>query len=70
MLLLPEAHDDGMILSDCPTCGRRELRGLRSVHAHHTSRGAALAVTCTACGSVLRAGTNDLLRPVPLDVVA
>jgi uncharacterized Zn finger protein len=59
-----------MILSDCPTCGRRELRGLRSVHAHHTSQGTSLAVTCTACGSVLRAGTNRLLRPAPLDVVA
>lgn len=59
-----------MILSDCSTCGRRELRGLRSVHAHHTERGATLAVTCSACGSVLRAGTNHLLRPAPLDVVA
>jgi uncharacterized Zn finger protein len=59
-----------MILSDCPSCGRRELRGIRSVHAHHVSGGDALAITCNGCGSVLRAGTNRVLRAASLDIVA
>ena len=69
-LLVSEAHDAPMILSDCPTCGRRELRGVRSVHAHHSTGGDTLAITCNGCGSVLRAGTNRVLRPTTLDIVA
>lgn len=69
-LLIMRAHDGPMILSDCPTCGRRELRGMRSVHAHHSNRGDALAITCTGCGSVLRAGTNRVLRASALEIVA
>lgn len=51
-----------MTLSDCPICGRRELRGERSLHAFATPRGDVLALTCRRCGSVLTAGAGRVLR--------
>ena len=51
-----------MTLSDCPVCGRRELRGERSLHPFSTPRGDVLALTCRRCGSVLTAGSSRLLR--------
>lgn len=62
MLLLPEAHDQGMTLSDCPICGRRELRGERSLRPFATPRGDVLSLSCRRCGSVLSAGTSQVLR--------
>ncbi len=52
-----------MTLSDCPVCGRRELRGERSLHTFPTSTGDILALTCRRCGSVLTAAKNHVLRP-------
>jgi hypothetical protein len=51
-----------MTLSDCPICGRRELRGERSLHTFPTSGGDVLALTCRRCGSVLTAGSGRVLR--------
>jgi len=51
-----------MTLSDCPICGRRELRGERSLHAFPTAGGDVLALTCRRCGSVLTAGSSRVLR--------
>lgn len=51
-----------MTLCDCPRCGRRELRGPRSLHPVPTRRGQVLAVTCRGCGAVLRAGTREVLE--------
>ncbi len=51
-----------MTLSDCPICGRRELRGERSLRAFPTPRGDVLSVSCRRCGSVLSAGTSRVLR--------
>ena len=62
MLLINEAHDRAMTLSDCPICGRRELRGERSLRAFPTPRGDVLAITCRRCGSVLSASTSRVLR--------
>ena len=59
-----------MILADCPRCGRRELRGSRSVHLYGTDHGNVLAVTCRSCGAELVAGTSELLSPAPLHAVA
>ena len=51
-----------MTLSDCPICGRRELRGERSLRPFHTPRGEVLSISCRRCGSVLSAGTGRVLR--------
>ncbi len=51
-----------MNLSDCPVCGRRELRGERSLHPYSTPHGSVLALTCRRCGSVLSAGSSRVLR--------
>jgi hypothetical protein len=51
-----------MNLSDCPVCGRRELRGARSLHTVRTARGDLFALTCRGCGAELAAGSNRLLR--------
>ena len=56
------AHTAGMHLSDCAVCGRRELRGERSLHAFPTGTGEVLALTCRRCGSVLSAGSSRVLR--------
>ncbi len=58
-----------MHLSNCPTCGRRELRGDRSVHSFRTADGDVLALTCRRCGTVLAASSHRLLRPAPLDTL-
>jgi hypothetical protein len=59
---MAEAHNGVMTLSDCPICGRRELRGERSLHAFPTPRGDVLALTCRRCGSVVTAGSGRVLR--------
>ena len=59
-----------MTLCDCPCCGRRELRGARSLHAFSTPRGDVLALTCRRCGSVVTASSSRLLRPTSIDAVA
>jgi hypothetical protein len=52
--MLLSAHDAGMFLCECPSCGRRELRGPRSLVLTAT----AATATCRACGTeVLVAGT-------------
>ena len=51
-----------MTLSDCPICGRRELRGERSLRPFHTPRGDVLSISCRRCGSVLSAAGNRVLR--------
>ncbi len=58
-----------MHLSDCPRCGRRELRGDRAVHAVHTDAGDVLALTCRRCGSVMAASSRRLLRPTTVDAL-
>ena len=52
-----------MTLCDCPSCGRRELRGLRSLHSVPTNRGYVLALTCRRCGAEVSAATSRLVRP-------
>jgi transcription elongation factor Elf1 len=59
-----------MHLSDCPRCGRRELRGTRSLHTVTTRRGNVFASTCRGCGAELSASTNRVLRPSTMDAVA
>lgn len=59
-----------MTLSDCPVCGRRELRGARSLHTVGAGGIEVLALTCRGCGTQLAAGTNRVLRPAALHDVA
>ena len=59
-----------MHLTDCPHCGRRELRGARSLHTVATPRGDVLASTCRGCGAELAAADNRLLVRPSLDSVA
>ncbi|MGH9274127.1 MAG: hypothetical protein ACRDZU_05705 [Acidimicrobiales bacterium] len=59
-----------MHLSDCPRCGRRELRGARSLHTVTTGRGNVFASTCRGCGAELSASTSRVLRPSAMDAVA
>jgi len=59
-----------MTLSDCPRCGRRELRGSRSLHVEHTARGDVLATTCRGCGETLSAGWSRVLRQAASTVAA
>ena len=59
-----------MTLSDCPVCGRRELRGARSLHTVATHRGDVLGLTCRGCGAELTAGTNRVLGRTLLHDVA
>jgi C4-type Zn-finger protein len=59
-----------MTLCDCPSCGRRELRGLRSLHSIPTTRGHVLALTCRRCGAEVSAATNHLLRPGATSLIA
>jgi hypothetical protein len=58
-----------MFLSDCPACGRRELRGDRSLHPVETARGAVLASRCRGCGAQLAAASNRLLHPAAADSI-
>ncbi len=50
-----------MTLADCPVCGRRELRGARSLHTVVTRRGDVLAMTCRGCDAELSAASSLLL---------
>jgi C4-type Zn-finger protein len=59
-----------MTLCDCPSCGRRELRGLRSLHSVPTARGHVLALTCRRCGAEVSAATNRLVRPAATSLIA
>lgn len=59
-----------MHLSHCAVCGRRELRGDRSIHAVSTPRGDVLATTCRGCGAELSVATNQVLRRLPVEHVA
>jgi hypothetical protein len=58
-----------MTLSDCPICGRRELRGERSLHSFHTPKGDVLALSCRRCGAELAAGSNHVLRRSGTDLL-
>ncbi len=51
-----------MTFSDCPICGRRELRGERSLHPFATATGDVLALTCRRCGAELSAAGSRVLR--------
>jgi hypothetical protein len=59
-----------MTLSDCSLCGRRELRGARSIHTFETARGPVLALTCRGCGAELSAASSLVLRRPAIDDVA
>ena len=40
-----------MLLVECTACGRRELRGVRSIERlQHTSLGIVVTVACAGCG--------------------
>lgn len=58
-----------MFLTDCQTCGRRELRGARSIEMiANTSGGAVLVYRCTSCSA-----TNALQpagRPAQRELVS
>jgi hypothetical protein len=43
-----------MFVCDCPICGRRELRGLRSLFTVPTDAGAVFAARCRGCGTDVR----------------
>ena len=58
-----------MTLCDCPRCGRRELRGLRSLHTVPTPGGDVLAIDCRRCGAVLSVATSQVLQ-TPVAAVA
>ena len=48
-----------MFLTDCPTCGLRELRGARSIETLvSTDRGHALVYRCHRCETVNVLGGN------------
>lgn len=59
-----------MHLSHCPVCGRRELRGARSIRSVRTAHGLVLATTCRGCGAELSVATNRVLRRVAAAEVA
>ena len=40
-----------MFICDCPICGRRELRGPRSLYTVPTATGDAFAARCRGCGA-------------------
>jgi hypothetical protein len=55
-----------MFLVHCPACGRRELRGARSlVDFATTDRGIELALVCTCCGTEVRMVTGRLAAAHP-----
>jgi len=59
-----------MFLTDCPTCGLRELRGVRAiellVNNGRPGRGIDLVFRCTQCGSSSLVDASDpLTRPAP-----
>ncbi len=53
-----------MLLCDCPSCGRRELRGARSIVPMSGPAGTTFGVACRHCGTVVPAsGRGPLTRP-------
>lgn len=58
-LMLREPHSGGMFLCECHSCGRRELRGPRSLVL--TPAGA--TASCRACGSVVVVARTRALEP-------
>jgi hypothetical protein len=57
--MLEDADNRGMFLTDCPTCGLRELRGARSIETLvSTERGHAIVYRCHRCESVNVLGGN------------
>jgi uncharacterized Zn finger protein len=55
-----------MFLTDCPTCGLRELRGARSIETLvSTERGMAVVYRCHGCGELNVSGGNPAVD-VPL----
>lgn len=53
-----------MFLTDCRTCGLRELRGSRSVDViGQTDQGLALVYQCTRCGSTNLLGADQPRAP-------
>lgn len=59
-----------MHLIDCLHCGRRELRGARSLHTVATARGDVIATTCRGCGAEVAAASSRLLLPPLVAAVA
>lgn len=55
-----------MFLTDCPTCGLRELRGVRAiellVNNGQPGRGIDLVFRCTSCGSSSLVDASDPRR--------
>lgn len=70
MLIAEAGHNRDMHLTDCPHCGRRELRGARSLHTVTTARGNVFATSCRGCGAELSVATNRVLRQPTIDQVA
>lgn len=70
--MLSEPDDAGMFVCDCPTCGRRELRGPRSLHPVSTPAGVRWTASCRGCGAVVDvlAGRPAPAAPAPEQPVA
>ena len=62
MLLLRSMRCCGMFLHHCDHCGRRELRGPRSLFTDHAGT---FVATCRMCGTV-----SPVLQPRPAAVTA
>jgi hypothetical protein len=67
--MLRDADNEGMFLTDCPTCGLRELRGARSIETLVTTdRGHAMVYRCHRCESVNVLGGNPAVD-APLETL-
>jgi hypothetical protein len=54
-----------MFLTDCPTCGQRELRGPRAIDLLvNTDHGIDLVSHCTKCESAVVVGASRRDQPV------
>jgi len=56
-----------MFLTDCPTCGLRELRGVRAIELlvnNAPGRGIDLVFRCTSCGTSSLVDASDPRREV------
>jgi DNA-directed RNA polymerase subunit RPC12/RpoP len=54
-----------MFLTDCTTCGKRELRGPRSIELlANTDHGIDLVFRCTRCESTVVVGASRHAQPV------
>jgi predicted RNA-binding Zn-ribbon protein involved in translation (DUF1610 family) len=57
--MIAAEENDSMFLTDCPTCGLRELRGARSIETLvSTERGHAVVYRCHRCEAVNVLGGN------------